>query len=73
MALEYFAFNSWTFINEKFMSLNQKIHKDDVQDFYFFHENVDRYNFYKLAMIGGAKYLLRADADDNRQRRNQRR
>lgn len=73
MALEYFAFNNWKFINDKFMALNQKIPRDDMSEFYFFHEHVHLYNYYKMGMLNGAKYLLGANVDDDRQRRAQRR
>lgn len=73
MATEYFRFNTWTFINKKFVALNKKIYKMDEKNFYFYHENVDTAEFYKMAMTGGLKYLVKVNVDDDNQRRNQRR
>lgn len=73
MALQYFAFNNWTFINDKFMSLNEKILKDDVDSFYFYHEHVDMQEYYRNALIGGAKYLLKTDTNDVNMKIRQRR
>lgn len=73
MALEYFCFNRWTFINANFMDLNQRILEEDKNDFYFFHEYIDLYNYFRNSVIFGSKYLLHANIDDDNQRKRQRR
>lgn len=55
------------------MSLNEKITREDKNDFYFFHEHVNSYDYYKKSLCGGAKFLLHANVDDDNQRKHQKR
>lgn len=55
------------------MSLNEKIPVKDKNDFDFFHEHVNCYDFYKKSLIGGVKYLLHVNVDDEKQKKRQRR
>ncbi|OWR47189.1 fatty-acyl CoA reductase 1 [Danaus plexippus plexippus] len=64
MALHYYLTKQWTFSNRNLIALRSKIKDDDMRDFYYEIENIDKYEFYKQCCFGGRKYLLK-ETDDS--------
>ncbi|CAH1382544.1 unnamed protein product [Tenebrio molitor] len=62
MALQYFCLNRWTFINEKTMGLRKLLLPSDV-DAFSFTEDVEPFQFFLSATLGGRRYLLK-EGDD---------
>lgn len=63
-ALEYFAFNNWTFVNDKFMNLNEVLLKEDHKDFWFKETDFNAYEYCYQSMLGGQKYLIKEKVDN---------
>lgn len=59
-ALDYFITKEWTFVNEKFDSLERRLLPDDVESFRYI-KDVDRFKYFANAMRVAKKYLLKED------------
>lgn len=63
-ALAYFTLNSWTFVNDKFMGLNDLVLQQDYKEFSYRKLDFDVYEYCKQAMLGGKLYLLHENIED---------
>ncbi|XP_059046784.1 putative fatty acyl-CoA reductase CG5065 [Achroia grisella] len=64
MALRYFIMQQWTFINDNIVKLRSCIKEEDVEDFYYDMESVDKHMYFRDCCIGGKKYLLKEKDED---------
>lgn len=62
-ALYTFIMNEWTFINNKFIVLDSKLHPNDKEDFACVEagEQIEVYEFFRNAILGARQYLLKED------------
>lgn len=63
-ALAYFTLNSWVFLNDKFMGLNDVLLKEDRKEFCFRRTDFNPYQYCKQSMMGGRIYLLGEKPED---------
>jgi hypothetical protein len=64
IALSYFTTNTWSFTNDKLLWLRTQVLPCDKNDFNLNDlENFDHPKFFKNAIMGGRKYLLKEDTD----------
>lgn len=63
-ALAYFTLNSWIFLNDRFMGLNDVLLNDDRKEFWFRKTEFDVYQYCKQSMMGGRIYLLGEKLED---------
>lgn len=63
IALEHFIMNDWEFINEKGMNLEKSLKPCDIEDFSFeiYSEAAKPKTYFKNAVLGGKKFLLKED------------
>lgn len=61
--LHYFFNTEWKFINDKLLAMKLEIKKDDLEEFHV-DIDIDHYEFFKNAAIGGKVYLLHEDLKD---------
>uniref|UniRef100_A0A0A9Y3V1 Fatty acyl-CoA reductase n=3 Tax=Lygus hesperus TaxID=30085 RepID=A0A0A9Y3V1_LYGHE len=61
MALGYFTTKEWTFNNDKFLALNNVVPPADKESFDFSFDGLEPIDYFRIAAMGGRKYLLNED------------
>ncbi|RVE41034.1 hypothetical protein evm_014315 [Chilo suppressalis] len=64
LALHYYITKQWTFDNKNFILLRSRIKEQDMKEFYYEIEKVDKYEYFRKSCIGGRKYLLNEKDED---------
>ncbi|XP_044261531.1 putative fatty acyl-CoA reductase CG5065 [Tribolium madens] len=63
MALEYFSRNQWEFLNDKAVELQKDLLEEDYGSFQYGEDDVEPYDYFVKATMGGRRYLLKEDDD----------
>lgn len=59
LALRYYMFHQWNFINKQFLNLQNDLLPEDKDNFKYELGNIDLDDFFDYACIGFKKYLLK--------------
>ncbi|XP_041970503.1 putative fatty acyl-CoA reductase CG5065 [Aricia agestis] len=64
IALAYYSTQEWTFKIDNFLKLRSVLKEEDKEDFFYELENIDIYNYFKVCVYGGRKYLMKEKDED---------
>ncbi|XP_063926597.1 fatty acyl-CoA reductase 1-like [Zophobas morio] len=70
IALAYFTHNNWTFVNHKFLNLQDELLPADAHDFRFQEFVTPMYPFLLNCSVGLKKYLLKESNDADKAKKN---